>query len=141
MILSQDNYIEKAEKAILALKNKKVDKYGKPDRNGKPAKMVTTSKLRNILGMAADIYNEVLNCSEEQLSSAICERIDYMQIRIVYEYGRDTESQTPVKSFLEETQLLECVKEIKGSKSRYILFNRYMEALVAFHKFYGGKEN
>lgn len=135
MILSQDNYIEKAEKAICTLKNKK------DERNGKPVKMVTTSKIRNILAMAADIYNEVLNCSEEQLSSNICERIDYMQVRMVYEYGRDTEPHKPVKNFLDESQLINCVKEIKGSKSKYILFNRYMEALVAYHKFYGGREN
>lgn len=32
------------------------------------------------------------------------------------------------------------LKEIKGSKEKYILFNRYMEALVAFHRYYGGKK-
>ena len=135
MILSQDNYIEKAEKAIITLKNKK------DERTQKPVKMVTTTKIRNILAMAADIYNEVLNCSEEQLSKDICERIDYMQIRIVYEYGRDTETGKPVRGFIDTAQLIDCVKEIKGSKSRYILFNRYLEALVAYHKFYGGKES
>ena len=135
MILSQENYIEKAEKAIITLKNKK------DERTQKPVKMVTTSKIRNILAMVADIYNEVLNCNEDNLSKNICERIDYMQIRIVYEYGRDSENHKPVRNFIDTAQLIDCVKEIKGDKSRFILFNRYLEALVAYHKFYGGKES
>lgn len=133
-ILTQDNYIEKAEKAILTLVNMKDDKQ-------RQVKMVTTSKIRNILAMAADIYNEVLNCNDEKLSKNICERIDYMQIRIVYEYGRDSESHKPVRKFIDTAQLINCIKEIKGSKSEYILFNRYLEALVAYHKFHGGKES
>ena len=136
MILSQDNYIEKAEKAIITHKDNMRGKNPK-----KEVEMVSTTKIRNILAMAADIYNEVLNCNEENLSKDICERIDYMQIRIVYEYGRDSEKYNPVRNFIDTTRLLDCVKEIKGSKSRYILFNRYLEALVAYHKFHGGKES
>lgn len=135
MILTQDNYVDKAEKAIKTLRNRK------DERTGRPIKMVTTSKIRNLLAMAADIYNEVLNSQDEKLSSDICERIDYMQIRIVYEYGRDNEKSKPVQNFIDVSQLLDCVKEIGGSKKNYILFNRYMEALVAYHKFYGGAEN
>ena len=31
-------------------------------------------------------------------------------------------------------------KEIKGSRANYILFNHYLEALVAYHRYYGGKD-
>lgn len=135
MILTQENYIEKAERAIKTLRNRK------DERSGKSIKMVTTSKIRNLLAMAADIYNEVLSNQDEQLSKDICERIDYMQIRMVYEYGRDNDKNKPVQNFIKEAQLLDCIKEVHGSKKNYILFNRYMEALVAYHKFYGGAEN
>lgn len=135
MILTQENYIEKAERAIKTLRNRK------DERSGKTIKMVTTSKIRNLLAMAADIYNDVLSNQDEQLSKDICERIDYMQIRMVYEYGRDNEKNKPVQNFINEAQLLDCVKEVRGSKKNYILFNRYMEALVAYHKFYGGADN
>ena len=37
-------------------------------------------------------------------------------------------------------QILDILKEIKQSKKNYLLFSRYMEALIAFHKYYGGKE-
>ena len=34
----------------------------------------------------------------------------------------------------------EILKEIRQSKKNYLLFSKYMEALIAFHKYYGGKE-
>lgn len=135
MILTQENYIQKAEDVIKQLANRK------DERTGRPVPMVTTSKLRNILAMASDIYNEVLNCQDEKLPPELCERIDYMQIRMVYEYGREKEKEKVVREFLMQTQLIECVKEIGASKQNYIRFNRYLEALVAYHRFYGGKES
>lgn len=100
--------------------------------------MVTTSKLRNILSMTADIYNDVLGMNEN-LSDEINSRIDYLRVRCVYEYGRDDKDRL-LKSFMDEAEILTALKEIKGSRSRYILFQRYIEALVAFHKFYGGQD-
>lgn len=133
MILEEKNYVEKAEKAIVELKNKKNPK------TGKSVKMVTTSKIRNLLAMTADIYNEVLNSQEEQLSTEVCGRIDYLKVRFVYEVGRDKEEK--VKAFVEKAEILQCINEIKGSRKNFILFSRYMEALVAYHKYYGGEDN
>ena len=45
-----------------------------------------------------------------------------------------------VKEFVQQAEILEILKEIKQSKKNYLLFSRYMEALIAFHKYYGGKE-
>lgn len=131
MILTEKNYVEKAEKAIIELKNRK-DK-----KNGKPVEMVTTSKIRNLLAMTADIYNEVLNTQEEKLSAEVCGRIDYLKVRFVYEAGRER----TVKSFVNQTEIIQCINEIQGSRKNYILFNRYMEALIAYHRFFDGKDN
>lgn len=54
----------------------------------------------------------------------------------MYECGREA----LVKNFVEEADILPILKEINGSKKNYILFSRYMEALIAFHKYYGGKD-
>lgn len=131
MIITEQNYVEKAEHAIKILKNKKNEGIKKI------IPMVTTSKIRNLLSMINDIYNEVLNYQSEKLSEEICGRIDYLKIRFVYEAGREIS----VKTFIEVTNILECLNEIKASKKNFLLFSRYMEALVAYHKFYGGKEN
>lgn len=121
MKLTKDNYVKLAEKAILNLKAKK-------DRKG----VVTTSKIRNLLAMAADIYNEVINSQSEVLSEEIKGQINYMKIRFVYESGRET----TVKNFVEQAEILAHIDEIGDSREQYILFNRYMEALVAYRKFY-----
>ena len=116
---------------ILQLKNKTNPK------TGKSVPMVTTSKIRSILAMTSDIYNEVIMLQDDKLSDDLAGRIEYLRIRVVYEAGREQS----VKDFIMQAKILDILKEIKGSRKNYILFNRYMESLVAFHKFYGGKDN
>lgn len=82
MKLNEQNYVDEAEKVILGLVNLK-------GRNGKSIPIVTTSKLRNLLAMTADIYNQILNQHEERLSTDICSRIEYLRVRFLYEAGRD----------------------------------------------------
>ena len=60
MKLTEDNYVELAEKAIKKLCSEK-------DKRGKEVAPVTTSKIRNLLAMTTDIYNQVVNLKEEKL--------------------------------------------------------------------------
>lgn len=129
MDINESNYVDVAEKVISELKDTK-------DKNGRSVPMLTTSKIRNILSMAADIYNVVLSESSDKLSVDLCGRIDYLRVRLLYEAGRDAK----VKLFVDKADLIIVLKKINGSKSRYIQFYRYLEALVAFHKYYGGKD-
>ncbi|SEG00748.1 CRISPR-associated protein, Csm2 family [Eubacterium ruminantium] len=127
-IINETNYVDVAEKTINRLKEKK-------DNKGKPVGLVTTSKIRNILAMGAEIYNDVLLAKDETLDNELKGRIDYLRIRTLYEAGRDS----AVKSFVIEARVPDIIKEIK-TKQDYILFYRYMESLVAFHRFFGGKD-
>ena len=131
MRINETNYVEEAENVIKKLSSKK------NPRTGKSESMVTTSKLRNLLSMTSDIYNEVLEKSEDKLDSELTGRIEYLRVRFVYEAGREPK----VKDLVNEAKILETLKEINGSRKNYILFSRYMESLVAFHRFYGGKDN
>lgn len=129
MRISKKDYVEKAEETInelLDIKNK----------NGKPVSIATTSQMRNILSMSADIYNRVMVNSSEDLSDEIIGLIEYLKIRIVYEAGRDEK----VKNLVVQSEMLEIIDEINGSKKNFILFNHYLEALIAYRKFKGGKE-
>ena len=78
-----------------------------------------------------------MNSMDEKLSADIVGRIKYMKIRFVYEAGRQLE----VKELVEEAKLLKHLDEIGNSRKQYTLFSRYMEALVAYRKFYGGKDD
>lgn len=125
MQVNEHNYVDTAEKVILKLNEKK-------DQRGRSIPVVTTSKLRNLLAMSADIYNEVMNQKEDSLSEEICSRIEYLRVRFMYEAGRENS----VKDLVNEAGIIEQLKKINGSKKNYILFSRYMEALVAFRKYY-----
>lgn len=129
MKINEQNYVDEAEKVILKLKEME-EKARREKKKAMP--VVTTSKLRNLLAMAADIYNEVTNIAGDKLNEQICSRIEYLRVRFLYEAGREES----VKNLVNEAGIIDILKEIKGSKKNYILFNRYMESLVAFRKFH-----
>lgn len=124
MKLTDENYVQMAEKAMKEL-------CAMRDKKGKEIKPVTTSKIRNLLAMTAAIYNDVVMSQSEKLSSEIVGRINYMKIRFIYEAGREPR----VRDLVEKACLLDHISEIGNSRSQYILFSRYMEALVAYRKY------
>lgn len=132
MRIKEKNYVDQAEEVIKKVKDIK-------NQRGKLVGLPTTSQIRNILAMTSDIYNEVLNVTDETLPDKLVGQIEYLRIRVVYEYGRDVKDGA-VQNFIKYAELLEILEEIKSSRANFILFNRYMEALVAFHKFYGGRD-
>lgn len=129
MRLTEENYVEMAEKVMQDICNQK-------DKNGRIVSPVTTSKIRNLLAMTADIYNEVINSQEDILSREIVGRINYLKIRFVYEAGREPK----VKMFVQKAEILQHIDDIKDSRKQYILFSHYMEALVAYRKLLGGRD-
>ena len=132
--INKVNYVDNAEEAIKSLIE--------TDRNGNKVIKLTTSKIRNILMMVTDLYNEAIRCKEEQLSSDIVSRVKYMKMRLVYEIGRDIadKGKAGVEEFAKKAKLLEIIDSIGYSREDLILFCKYMEALVAYHKYYGGKD-
>lgn len=120
--------LDKVENTIKELKTKK-------NQRGKPIGLLTVSQIRNLLAMSADILNEVLEYPEENLSEELLDRVSYLTVRFYYEAGRDEK----VKSFIETAKLLPFLKGIKTRK-QYIQYYQYMEALIAFHKYHGGKD-
>ena len=132
--ITESNYVDEAEKHIKELIRKKT----KTDRMGRESvDIVSTSKMRGLLAMVSDIYNDVLNEPKESLSNDLIARINYMKVHFYYEAGREKK----VKELMEEARVFEVINDIKGKRSGFILFSRYMEALVAFRKFYVEKDD
>ena len=121
-------YVDQAENVIKSLRVK--------DRNGRYVMRLTTSRIRNILSLVTGIYNRVLHETRNELSEEICEEIQYLRLRIVYEAGKDQD----VKNFMNQANLLENIQDIGKNRERLLLFCRYMEALAAYHRFYGGRD-
>jgi CRISPR-associated protein Csm2 len=130
MDIDGKNYCEKAESAVKSL--------GRPD-NRDPQKLrfdFTTSKIRNLLSQVNEIYNDVIFREGDALDDRFTSRISYLRVRMVYEAGREPS----VKAFLDKSGLLKYLREIDGSKKNFLLFCRYFEALVAYHRFLGGAD-
>ena len=120
-----DNYVDEAEEIMARLM-----------KNGRFKEKMTTSKIRNILSMVNDIYNCEFNRQEENLRDESNALLQRMRVRLVYEAGRTLE----VKKFVEETKLLDYIKNVNGNRNKFLSLARYMEALVAYHRYFGGKE-
>jgi CRISPR-associated protein Csm2 len=119
------NYCEKAEKVMNELYSSE--------------KKITTTQIRNLLTLITQIYNELLMDRSDMgavLTSEQRSKISYLRVRMVYEAGR-TEA---VKKFLEKTGLLDIHKEINDSKEKFLLYHKYFESLVAYHRFLGGSD-
>lgn len=117
------DFVDEAEKIM----RKRVEKHS-PN--------ITTSKIRNLFSLVSDIYNVENLRNEETLLPESQRRLSMMRIRVVYEYGRDSAT----KAFVIDTKLLEYMKDIGTSREKLIAFSHYMEALVAYHRYFGGKE-
>ena len=115
-----EDYVDEAERIMRSLMS--------------GGKTVTTSKIRNLLSLVTDIFNtENIRTEEKLLPESIVE-LNLMRVRVAYECGRDE----TVKSFVAQTNLLEYLKGISTDRADLIRFAHYMEALVAFHRYFGG---
>ncbi len=126
--LDGKKYVDDAEGVIRKLADKKAE--------WRDSGLLSTSKIRNLLSMITSLYDEVRRERKETLSEEEQSRIQYIRLHFAYEAGRDTK----VKSFVYEADIFSHIQDIGNSKERFLLFCRYMEALVAYHRYYGGKE-
>ncbi len=128
-----ENYVDEAERIMRALISS--------------GTTVTTSKIRNLLSLVTDIYNDESIRTEDKLKPDSVVKLNLMRVRVAYEYGRDNGESVgkdkvyPMKEFITQAHLLEYLKGISTDRADLIRFAHYMEALVAFHRYLGGKEN
>lgn len=125
MVLEKTNYVDRAEDVVNNLM-----------RDKKNHLILTTSKIRNILSMISTIYNEVIHYPSDKLNEDIVERLKYLKMRFAYEAGREK----AVKNLIEVAKIFEIIEWIGNDKQKCILFCKYMESIVAYHKFNGGKD-
>lgn len=131
--LTKRNYVDEADKVIKSL----------ADNN----QLTSTSKLRNILSMVSELRTDAQRSRDKQLDDDMQSRVQYLKMRIAYEVGRDPDrnpkknKKGKVEKFVENTGLINEISNIGDDRDNLLLFCDYMEALTAYHKFHGGKEN
>lgn len=139
-----ENIAETAEKVMLALQELNIKTKQKEIK-------LKTNQIRKFLSAVNAIANKVAvykaqHPGADVLSEELTMEIQYLQIKLVYQVGREKKELNPrfqpgpVEKFVQQAKLVERIKALGNSIKAFEEFNKYMEALVAYHKFYGGKD-
>lgn len=151
--LDKQTYVDKACKVIKSLETKKITVGKGNEKEDKKIPILTTTQIRKLLSQLNEIYSFVVTMSngdstktgvntDENRVTDLAEKMQYFKMRCIYEAGRDN----IVKDFIEKAKIVEYIesmcadKQYKSIREKFILFFRYMEALVAYHRFEGGKD-
>ena len=127
--LTTDNFAQEAERVIRELR----ESEGNDRRKGSNSSSsdVTTTQLRNMLAMTVELCADIQNETSDKLNEEIRGQINYLKIRFVYAASKETK----VRDFIKKANILKYLDEVGDSRNKFILFSRYMEALVAYHGF------
>ena len=114
MRIDKLNYVDKAEQVIKSLQ--------KENRYGEKELKLTTSKIRNILSMVSELYNDAVHSKEATLSTDMRSRVQYLKMRVAYEAGRDRD----VEEFVRKAQILEIINE-RASENKKTIINTNLD--------------
>lgn len=150
-VLGNDNYVGIAETVVLHLLGKNANYRFKWDEKEMKLKLkptsdikkhkqnfyLTTTKIRNLLSLLNVIQQLVKEEAAEKITDETFGKIQYFKMRCAYEAGRDS----AVDDFIEKSNMMDYIDKINRSKKNFEIFFHYVEALVAYHRYYGGRNN
>lgn len=100
---------------------------------------ISTTQLRALFSLLTEVREYVRMQNNSHFNEEMQGRIQYIKMRFVYAAGRKKErNEKEVKVFMQLSGLMDCLDTIKDSVKQFELVCKYMEALVAYHKFYIG---
>ena len=126
--LKAHDVVTAADKAIQGLKE---------DGGGKIK--VKTTQLRKLLTAVTAIKNEIdVYKSDkklpEKMDEDLASKVAFLKVKAAYQAGRNND----VKDFIVKTDIITQIGFIGNDMKKFECFASYIEALVAYHKFYGG---
>lgn len=122
--------VDAAEKVINHLEK---DKYGKI--------ALTTLQIRKFLTAVNVMRNKVdlyiaQNKDADELSIELAAEVKFLKVNLLYQAGRAK----AVKDFMEISNLATIIGDVDKNIKKFQRLCKYVEALVAYHKFMGGKD-
>ena len=120
-----------AESVILSLRK---NNYGDIE--------LTKSQIRKFLAAANALTNKVtvyraVHPNAEELSEDLAKEVKFLKVKLAYQAAR----YDAVRDFVDKARLKDCLERIGRDLKRYEDFAHFMEALVAYHKFHGGRDS
>lgn len=132
--------VKKAEDSINNLKTKVSNK-----KTNSREMILTYTQLRKILSSIVSIKNKLgieqaKKMNFKELSSDIELEIRFLKTTLLYQAGRIEEGKGsfktyPMKSFLEDSELILMIDSVGSSVEHFEFMCKYVEALVAFYKY------
>ncbi len=104
----------------------------KKDKRNKNKKQVSYTSVRNM-------YNLTLNVMKNEYTK---DDVEYLKMKIVYQLAKDADA-SYIKTFVNKTKILDKLDEIiecdeKEFNKKVKDFKIYMEAIIAYFKYYIG---
>ncbi len=128
-----DDIAGKAENIILGLKKEGL--IG--GNNG-----LTTNQIRKFLTAVTTLTNKITLYRHKQqqsceLSADLAKEVRFLKVKLAYQVARGGSG---VRRFADNTHLKDYIDTIGTDLREYMAFAQFVEALVAYHKFYSEKE-
>lgn len=129
MTFTDESYVDEAESVIKEFAKLNF-KYQRS--NERRTDELTTSQIRNLLTLTSNIYDE----TKTKEFSQLLDKFSYLRIQFVYQSGRNR----AVEYLVKRAGIIHILTNKVNDNKSLIRFCRYMEALVAYFKYYGGAE-
>lgn len=122
--------VAKAEETIRALSGEHNEK-----------RMITKSQIRKFLCAVNNLKNKVdiyclHNPEAKLLNEELTQGVKFLKVNIIY-----AAKEPLVEEFMKQAELPRIIDGIGNNIEAYNKFCKYVEALVAYHKFHGGKDS
>ena len=126
---TDESYVDEAKEIVEIFKKENFEISYKRRKE-----KLTNTQLRNLLAMTSADYDKARKNGFDHVN----EKIAYLKVQFIYQSGRNL----AVKAFVEVAQLVELVDKIRDLKKMddLLRFCHYMEALIAYFKYYGGAD-
>lgn len=111
-------------------------------KTGQNIKSVTTSQIRGVFSIVREIEQETLRLSDDDvLPNRLQSRLTMLKPKLAYQVGR---APTMKRKPMEELQqlLTRAIDQVMKTGKVYAFrnFMNLFEAIIAYHRFYGGSE-
>lgn len=108
------------------------------DEKGKTFRTIKTNQIRNFFSAVVSIKNQVQMAGKDFKFSEIETELLLLKPKLAYAAGRQSVVK-PFKEFMDEA--IDAVINSDDQKKAITNFFNLIESVVAYHKFYGGKDN
>ena len=112
------------------------------DKRGHDRLDLKTNQIRKFLAAVTSVTNQIevwhmQHIDTDGLPDNLAAEVKYLKVKLAYQAGREKS----VKEFAEKAEIARRIDAIGRDRRKYQEFAHFVEALVAYHRFHGGRES